>query len=66
MSEPTQLDPQTPVTLNLNVSMVQGILTALGKLPYEQAAGLIDIIRNQAAPQLQPKNPTEPTPPTGE
>ena len=36
------------------------ILTALSKAPYEQVAGLIDKIRDQAQPQLN-QAPTQPT-----
>jgi hypothetical protein len=66
MSEQNQIDPQTPVTLNINVGIVNGILIALGKLPYEQAAGLIDVIRNQAASQLKAPQQPQPTEITGE
>jgi len=48
-----QIDPQTPVTLNLTVDTVNGIIMALAKLPYEQSAGLIDNIRAQAVAQIQ-------------
>ena len=69
-TQQTQFDPQTPITLRLNLSMVQGILVALGKLPYDQAVGLIENLRQQAEAQLQrPPVPTEipeATQPTGE
>lgn len=48
-----QIDPQTPVTLNLDVGAVNGIIVALAKLPYEQSVGLIDAIRAQAVAQIQ-------------
>lgn len=48
-----QIDPQTPVTLTLDVGAVNGIIIALAKLPYEQTAGLIDAIRAQAVAQIQ-------------
>jgi hypothetical protein len=41
------------VKLDLQVGEVNGILTALGQLPYAQVSGLIDKIRQQATPQVQ-------------
>ena len=64
MSEQQTVDPQTPIVLSLNLSMVQGVLTSLGKLPYDQSAGLIDIIRKQTVAQLEQPAATENT--TGE
>lgn len=40
------------ITLNLTLDQVNGILTILGKAPYENSAELIHEIRNQAIPQL--------------
>lgn len=48
-----QLNPQTPITLTLNVETTNIILVALSAQPYEKVAGLIGAIQQQAAPQLQ-------------
>ena len=40
------------IQLQLPVSEVNFVLGLVGKQPYDQAAGLIDKIRGQAAPQL--------------
>lgn len=53
MSEQTPIDPQTPVILSLNVAAINGIIIALSKLPYEQAAGLINVIQIQAEKQIK-------------
>jgi len=60
VSEQQTFDPQAPITLSLTLTMVQGILTGLGKLPFEQVAGLVELIRAQSTAQLQP-TPTETT-----
>lgn len=40
--------------LELSVEEAQLVLVALSKLPFEAVAGLIDKIKEQAAPQIQP------------
>lgn len=40
--------------LELSVEETQIVLVSLSKLPYEAVAGLIDKIKSQAAPQIQP------------
>jgi hypothetical protein len=42
------------VKLELDIAEVNGVLTALGQMPYVQAQGLIAKIQEQAAPQVQP------------
>ena len=47
------------IKLELEVDQVNGILMALGKAPYEMAQPIIDLIKQQAIPQVQPATPTE-------
>ena len=47
------------IKLDLTVEEVNGVLMALGKAPYEMAQPIIDKIKNQAIPQVQPVAPTE-------
>lgn len=49
-----QINPQTPITLTLNVEATNIILGALSAQPYDKVAGLIGAIQQQATPQLQP------------
>lgn len=41
------------IKLELHVDEVNGILGALGQLPYAQVAGLVEKIKVQAIPQVQ-------------
>ena len=41
------------IKLELEVEQVNGILLALGKAPYEMAQPIIDLIKQQAIPQVQ-------------
>ena len=43
------------IKLELNIEEVNGILMALGKAPYEMAQPLVDKIKQQAVPQVQPQ-----------
>ena len=43
------------ITLELEVSEVNGILTALGQLPYVQVKDLVLKIQVQAQPQVEQK-----------
>lgn len=54
-----QIDGNTPVTLNLNVDIINAILAALSQQPYERVAGIIAMIQQQAAPQIDPPKPVE-------
>ena len=47
--------------LNLSLEQINIILAGLGKIPYEAAAPVVDVIRQQAQPQLQAQEaqPTE-------
>jgi hypothetical protein len=47
------------LNFNLTLDETNVILAALGKLPYEAAAPVIDKLRQQAQPQLQ-QAPQEP------
>jgi hypothetical protein len=41
------------IKLELHVDEINGILGALGQLPYGQVAGLVEKIKVQAIPQVQ-------------
>lgn len=41
------------INLNLEITEVNGILTALGQMPYAQVAELVEKIKQQAIPQVQ-------------
>lgn len=41
------------ITLNLELQELNGILTALGQMPYAQVTDLVEKIRQQAIPQVQ-------------
>ena len=43
------------VTLHLEINEVNGVLTALGQMPFVQVQALIAKIQTQAAPQVQPE-----------
>lgn len=53
-----QIEPTFPITLEITISDVDLILTAVGKLPYENSVKLIDLIRGQAVAQMQKKDET--------
>jgi hypothetical protein len=42
------------INLELTIEEVNGCLMALGKAPYEMAQPIIDKIKAQAMPQVQP------------
>jgi hypothetical protein len=58
------LDPKTPITLQIDVTTTNVILGALSTLPYERVAGIIAAIQQQAAPQISsapvPQTPEAP------
>ena len=41
------------ITLELELAEVNGVLAALGQIPFAQVAGLISKIQGQASPQVQ-------------
>jgi hypothetical protein len=47
------------IKLDLTIEEVNGILVALGKAPYEMAQPIIDKIKLQGIPQVQPVTPVE-------
>lgn len=47
----------TPITLTLVLEEVNGILMALGQLPYAQVAGLVEKVREQATSQVPVPTP---------
>lgn len=46
------------IKFELSFDEANAVMFALGKLPYDQVAGLVDKLRQQAAPQL----PAQPVP----
>jgi hypothetical protein len=48
-----QLDGKTPITLNLSLDKVNVVLGSLSAQPYQQVAGLIADIQQQASAQLK-------------
>ncbi len=48
------------IKLELSLGEVNGILTALGNMPFVQVADLIARIREQAVPQAQPAQEAAP------
>lgn len=51
------IDESTSVTFTLSLGKVNTVLAALSSLPYQQVAGLITDIQQQATQQLQPLQP---------
>lgn len=49
------------LTYKLTLDQTNVILAALGKIPYEAAAPVVDAIRQQAQPQLQAQEEQKPT-----
>jgi hypothetical protein len=47
------------IELKLTVAETNGVLNALGQMPFAQVATLIQKIQQQAAPQVQPTAPAE-------
>lgn len=45
-------DQNISITLKLPLPAVNAIMAALGKMPFEQVADLVQAIREQAIPQL--------------
>lgn len=48
------------IQLNLELEEVNGIMESLGNMPYIKAAPLVDKIRQQATPQVQQQQPSQP------
>jgi hypothetical protein len=48
------MNDEASLSLSLTVNEINGILAALGKLPFEQVTDLIKKIHSQAMGQLQP------------
>ena len=47
------------IKLEMEIAEVNGILTALGQMPFVQVQALIAKIQQQAAPQVQPAEPEQ-------
>ena len=52
-----QLDGNKNLVINVSLDMTNTILKALSAQPYEQVAGIIASIQQQASIQLQPSAP---------
>lgn len=50
------------INLNLEINEVNGILAALGQMPFAQVAELVEKIKSQAIPQVQQAADTEEQP----
>jgi hypothetical protein len=51
------------IKIELTVAETNGVLQALGQMPFAQVAGLVQKIQQQAAPQVAPQvAPTETKP----
>lgn len=48
----------TQIKLELALDEVNGVLSALGNMPYAQVSGLIEKIREQAIPQVPVPQPS--------
>ena len=46
------------ITLELELAEVNGVLSALGQIPFAQVAGLVAKIQEQALPQVQTNGTT--------
>ena len=49
------------IKFDLSLDEANAVMFALGKLPYDQVAGLVEKLRQQAAPQL-PQGQMAPAP----
>lgn len=49
-----------PLKLELSIEQINLVLYALAKLPYEQSADMIQLVRNQVQPQLPIAQAPEP------
>ncbi len=47
-----------PEKIELSVNVVNAILSYLGKQPFEQVAGLVNAIQQEAAPQIPAPAPS--------
>lgn len=50
------MSEDTTINLTLTVAEVNGVMQALGNLPFAQVVGLIGKIKEQAEPQVQAAN----------
>lgn len=50
------------ITLNLELNEINGILGALGQMPYAQVRELVEKIQQQAVPQVQAQESATGTP----
>jgi len=47
----------TQIKLELTLDEINGVLSALGTMPYAQVSGLIEKVREQAIPQVPVPQP---------
>lgn len=48
---------EVTIKFELSFDEANAVMFALGKLPYDQVAGLVEKLRQQAAPQLPSQGP---------
>ena len=53
-------DANKVLNISITLNEVNGVLTALGQLPFVQVSDLINKIRGQVGPQLAPPAPAVP------
>jgi hypothetical protein len=44
---------QPKITLELDIAELNVVMAGLGKLPYEASFQVVDVVRQQVAPQIQ-------------
>lgn len=44
---------ENKISLTLDINELNTVMAGLGKLPYEQCFMVVDVIRQQAGPQVQ-------------
>ena len=54
------------IKFELTFDEANAVMFALGKLPYDQVAGLVEKLRHQAAPQLPAQGAPVPAPESAE
>lgn len=47
-----KIDGNTPITLTVNLDMVNTVITSLGTQPFDRVAPVINTIQQQAAQQI--------------
>ena len=47
------MEKSMEIKLSLTIEEVNGVMQALGNMPYVQVAALVEKVRSQAAPQVE-------------